>query len=260
MKFFFLIVLAGFFTCAGSALAQKELPPKHVRFLALGGKMVWKGKVNEEGIIIGKPPKPGSLPPIPLFLKSGDQIDLLSMRRDTLTPLMRLDPEQAGFSLLKEKKPDAVPWFQGKAPAAPFSLAIFFRDPKPPQTWFKPKMLMLPDDAASFPAGNLRLTNVSDHMMVFRIGGKKGKFYGVKPGYNSIKPIKTGVNQIEIAFEVQGVKGPISVFKNNLRVQAGQRLQLVCYKGDGKGVQNAVKCFYFPEPLPKAPTKPKKKK
>lgn len=249
----FLLTIIGLCALAPSAMAQNEAP-KHLRFIPLGGLPVWKEKLKK-GIREGVMPA-GGIPPNPVSLVSGGKVIPFKLSSEVLTPLFTLSPATKSLLLKSGDAPESPNWLSGPRPTAPLSLGVVLPDPVN-KLWLKPRLLMLNDDADSFPAGTIRFVNASNKVVIVQVGGERGPKFGVAAGKASkVKPVKTGSNSIKIVYR-DGKGGEREVWDNAIRVLANQRVQCFFYNSNlGKG-KKAVNFLFLPEDLPVLPKAPK---
>jgi hypothetical protein len=123
-------------------------------------------------------------------------------------------------------------------------------------TWKQPEMLLLKDDPTSFPAGKIRLVNISERMILVQLGDPKArptpKIFGVPAGKSTQKPLKVGKNQIRVGYlDANGQKQWI--WSNQVRLLQNQRIQTFFYKAQGEDPRQPVLFHFTPEPLPRLP-------
>lgn len=239
----------------GVLTAQEDVPPKRIRFIPLGELPVWK-ETLENGIRVGQEPPPGSMPPKELSVLAGEE-NLIPFRAGlrSMSEILTIPGNTPRLQINQGKIGAASPWLSTKLPAAPLSLGILYRDPAA-MTWNNPKLFLLKDDPSSFPAGNIRFTNVSDTMVIVQIGDwnapRPPSVYGIPPGQTSMKPLKVGTNQIRVGYAGPG-GSKRWIWANQVRLLQNQRVQGFFYKAQGKDPRNPVLFHFVPEPLPKVP-------
>lgn len=246
-------------TVLSSPLTGQDVPPKHFRFLPLGELPKWDDElVNDDerqGIRVGKEPPPGSVPPRDASILSGEADLAIDLKLGSFTERVTIDGETPTLTLKEGKVGAGVPWLNSRMPSSNLNLGVLYRDPQA-MTWKQPKMLLLKDDATSFPAGKIRLANVSDRMILVQIGDPEAKptpkIFGVPAGQAVQKPLKVGKNQIRVGY-LTARRTKQWIWQNEVVLQANQRLQTFFYKAQGKDPRQRVLFRFVPEPLPKLP-------
>ena len=249
----FLLTIIGLCALSPSAMAQDEAP-KHLRFFPIGGLPIWK-ETLKKGVREGDPHLPGSVPP-KVSMVSGGKVVPLDLMLKVFTPLQTLAPSTKGLTLKDGLAPESPNWLRQAKPTAPLSLGVLLPNAAD-KLWFKPRMLMLDDDASSFPAGKIRFVNVSDKVVYIRIGGERGRAFGVAPGKASKpRPVKIGSNSLKTIYR-NGKGEDVTIWKNAIKVAANQRVQcFFCNTNAGKG-KKSVEFHFLPEALPRLPKAPK---
>lgn len=209
--------------------AQKDLPPKKLRFMPLGSQPTWiEGKLSDTGVRRPVEPKEGETPPNPLSVLSGEVA--VPFRLDLLKFTETLEIDDATPGLLLQTGPAAAPqpWLRKRMPPSAHSLGVFFPDHKT-MNWKQPKLLLFNDTETAFPAGTIRVINVSNRNVLLQIGSEKAQIIGIRPGKSTRQPIKPGTPLIRLGY--QDAKGnkqwPES---NRKKVLSGQRVQAFAYK------------------------------
>jgi hypothetical protein len=238
---------------AGLVNAQDK-PPKHFRFIPLGELPVWKERL-ENGIRIGQEPPPGSVPPKELSLLSGEETQIpFKAGLRSMTSVLTIPGETPRLKISKGPVGTGQDWLSTPIPSGQLSLGVLYRDPAT-MNWNNPKMKLLKDDSSSFPAGNIRFTNVSDVMVIIQIGDWNSRrppsVYGIKPGQTSMKPLKVGKNPIRVGYAGPG-NSRRWIWSNQIRLLEKQRVQGFFYKAQGENPRHPVLFHYLPEPLPRA--------
>lgn len=228
-------------------MAQDDAP-KFLRFLPLGELPVWEEELID-GIRQGKEPPKGSMPPNPVSMASAGTVVPFSLTLRSMTPILKLDAASEGLLLKNGETPESPTLFRKPKPSAPLSLGILYPNPAT-MLWDQPQMLMLKDDAATFPKGTIRFVNISDKVVIVQLGDGARPF-GIAAGGTSIKPVTQGVNQIKVGYQTAN-GGQKQIWQNQIRVLANQRVQCFFYKARPEKGKDAVKFHYLPEPLPRA--------
>jgi hypothetical protein len=234
------------------AQAQEDVPRKYVRFIPLGELPVWEEEFVK-GVRVQKPPPPGSQPPSTVTYSQGEEAKILRLALRTPTDIAVFPGNAKGIELKAGSGAEGKKFVNSPMPAKPFSLGVLFRD-NTAMSWDKPIMVMLSDDAGSFPAGQMRLVNTSDKVVIVQMDGKQP--FGIAPGKVSVKPVKVGDTPIKVGYQTAD-GGNKSIWQNVVKVGNGERVQCFFYKAQGKDPRNAVRFLSFPESLPKVPKPPR---
>jgi uncharacterized membrane protein len=216
-----------------ASLFAQDAPPRHLRLLPLGEVPTLKpnGIDPKTKARLFKEPPPGSFLPSDIGFQAGENILPLQLSLQSITPLFKLPAETT--DLLLRPTNGGAPWLSKKAPRLPLLLGVLYRDPAT-MNWNNPKLLFLKDDATAFPKGTARFVNVSETMVLLRIGkGPKLTTYGIPPGGSTKKPLKMGENHIWIGYKDKG--GQITMHtENDIFLQEGERAAYFFYKPQAK--------------------------
>ena len=242
-----LLTALGVTAISGLAFAQDKAPPKHVRFIPLGELPVWEEEFKE-GVRVQKKSAPGALPPSTLTYNGGDEMKNLRLSLRAISELTTFQANAEGI-VLKTGGEAGKEWFKSRIQASTLSLGVLFRD-NSDMTWEKPQMLMLRDDPGAFPVGQMRFVNVSDSVVIVQMAGIKA--FGLAPGKSAMKPVKIGSNPIKVGYKTAD-GGSKAIWKNNVKVRSGERVQCFFYKAQGKKPRELVKFTSMPESLPTLP-------
>ena len=235
-------------TMSSLAQAQNDAPRKYVRFLPLGELPTWE-ETFVDGVRVQKPAPPGALPPSTVTYTQGENAKALRLSLRNVTKVAAFSANAPGIVLKEGATAGGAEFIKSKMPAAPFSLAVLFRD-NTEMTWEQPRMVMLPDDSSSFPAGKMRFVNTSPYVVIVQIAGSAP--FGVAPGKVSTKPVKVGDNAIKVGYQTAD-GGSKAIWQNTVKVGQKERVQCFFYKAQGKNPRQAVRFLSFPETPPTAP-------
>jgi hypothetical protein len=194
----------------------------------------------------------GSIPPreVVQMTPNGEQEGVpLRLSLDRLSVSI---PVRAGPLSLHEVGQGLKRWHTLTVPAkTTHALAVLWRDPVE-KKWSKARSMTLADDVTSFPAGNLRLVNVSPWPAIVKF---KGKSYKVAP-YKTAR-LRGGVlQQIPVKVQVQDNNGKlVTIFNTAVSQQATERTNLIIYRADGRAPRRPAKVRLLREParLPPPP-------
>lgn len=255
-----LVALA--FACLGPrAHAQDgeraKKPDRLVRLLPVGEAPPFR-QVIEDGVRKELPPPPGSVPPfsvVQLTPEGAEEGQPLRLRLDRLSGSM---PVRPGSLALHETGPDGLnpnAWHTLRIPnQSTHALAILWRDPEE-KSWDKAQSMTLPDDVKAFPAGSVRIVNVSPWPVGIDFDGQAGQ---LPPGKVLLKPARRGVLKnapLKVAFKGKDGRW-MPVFHQSLNQAGGERTNVVIYRADGEKPRRPVKVRVIAEPA-RLPAPPK---
>lgn len=234
-----------FFFVLSNALVAQEVPQKNFRFLPLGELRIW-GQNQLPG------PPPGPIPPQAVTVLSGEAEIPLDLELGSFTERVSVKADTPTLTLKQGKVGAGVPWIKTKMPTSPLNLGILYRDHQA-MNWNQPKILVLKDDASSFPADHIRLANVSDRMVLVQLGDPDAKptpkIFGIPAGKAVQKALEPGKNQIRVGY-LTDRRRKQWIWEHEVTLQANERLQTFFYKARGKALRQNVLFRFVPEPVP----------
>jgi hypothetical protein len=224
---------------------EKEVP-RHLRFIALGELPPWKEKLVN-GIRIGVPPPRWSVPPNSNLLVAEDQSVSFELNLRSFTEILTV-PDAGPQWVVKPVQGEAsADWFRCPGPTASLTLGVLSPDPVT-KKWDNPKILLLDDDARSFEAGEIRFVNVSDKIVLVKLGAKH---FGIGPERILVKPIGVGSHPVLLGY-LDGQEQKL-IWENQISVPEGQRVQCFFYNSGRPGVSRSVRSHIVTEPIPVLP-------
>ena len=188
---------------------------------------------------IQAPPEPGQMPPSKIEVpgaKSGSFSSRLFLKR--LTNYYSVSGEQERLEIKDQK--GGASWINSPVPTASHTLGILFRDLKE-MTWLKPQMKVVRDDLEAFPMESMRLVNVSHLDVAIRVGDGERIF--IKPGESHQQRLKEGSN-IVIVDAVTASGDYQLIFKNDINMRKGRRVQSFVFKSQGTAAFRPVRFAY----------------
>ena len=224
-----------------------------LRLLAVGDEPPWD-EIEREGIRIEQPPPPGSMPPRELQLATESGAELgnpVRIRLNQVSGVLPVRPGRVDLHEVTETGLSPDPWHSLQFPKKSAGLGLLWRDPGK-KKWTKGRSLLLPDDLTSFPAGRVRIVNISSYSVLLEYG--KEKRGTLKPGVTIML--------------TQRAKVPLNIFlkrNNGTRARmfsqvmsAGPRARsnVVIYTADGIDPPSPVKVLALPE-IARTPTVPR---
>ncbi|MDA7882377.1 hypothetical protein N9A94_08745 [Akkermansiaceae bacterium] len=238
MKHLLLILLSVSFV----ANAQEQEPTKYFRFIPLGERPTWNEKIEGEFRVEQEHP-PGSMPPKEVSVAtSGTEFETFFLRLTEFTDITKVKTSAKALKLTEGPTPGGAEFVGSKFPAKPYSLGVLYRD-NADMTWLKPKLMLLPNDLASFPNGQVRFVNTSAFEIAVQFG--KERPFAVKPGKVISKPLKVGETQATVAVKLGGAYKPMMT--NNIVMRANERIQVFFFKSQGKKPTAPVQMVIKPE-------------
>lgn len=250
-------VLLTFGATAAVAFAQAPAAPaakpaagqRSLRLLPLGEPPPFRQDVRD-GVRYELEPDPGSIPPRQVVLGEGDTISTIRLNLGRATEPVKLPLGTAPANLRSVAlAPDApaVPWLTLQPPESGDLLALLWRDPGKP--WSQPRSLLLPDSAAAFPAGNIRIVNLLPVETALICGEDRML---LASGKSLLRAIPVGADlPLQIAYREQG--GQLKRFHSgSILLNQGERAQVVLHRADGENPRQPAKVVIFSEATPGA--------
>lgn len=230
---------------------ERKKPDRLLRVLPVGEAPPFVQKIVN-GVRQEQAAPKGSIPPreVVQMTPKGEQEGVpLRLRLDRLSVSIAV---RAGPLSLHDVGQGLKPWHTLTVPAkSTHALAVLWRDPVE-KKWSKARSMTLVDDVISFPAGNIRLVNVSPWPAVVTF---KGKSYRVAP-YKTAR-LRSGVlQQVPVKVQVQVKNGKlVTIFNTAVSQQAVERTNLIIYRADGTAPRRPAKVRLLREParLPPPP-------
>jgi hypothetical protein len=165
----------------------------------------------------------------------------------------------AGPVVLSAARADGAParWTQITMPQHAAALAIIFRDPRG-KSWDSARSLVLGDGLASFPAGSVRLVNVSPFDASASFQGKNTL---LKPGQVLLKPPAAGAvaKDEPLLVAVRDATGRTArIFDSAIAQPPGERTNVVIHWADGENPRRPAEVLVLRErPVPREVPGPK---
>lgn len=240
-------------TLAGG-LAQTPLPEskpaattRTLRLLPLGEPPPFRQEVRN-GVRYELEQDADSIPPRQVVL-AGDKAAtpiLLNLRRATSPVAVPAGTAPVVLAIPAAGAEAApVPWLSISLPETGDVLALAWRDPTKP--WRKPRSLVLPDSAAAFPAGKVRIVNLLPTEAAAIFGTERVL---IPPGKTLQRAVSPGVDlSIQLAYRT--ASGELQPFySSSLLLNPNERAQVFLYRADGEKPRQPVKTVIFNEAAP----------
>lgn len=246
------LLLAGALACFAAPEEKKE-PQRQARFLAVGELPPFQQEVRD-GVRYELEPPAGSIPPREVFSGfDASETSSTPLRLGRISGGIKVPPG-AGPLLLRKRDvaADSEPWFRLPCPETGDFLVVLWRDPQK-KTWDAARALTLPDDATTFPAGSLRILNISRTPANVVIGEEK---LILLPGKSVLRQIPTG-SPLPFEIHLAATNGPLKrLYAADIQQNAGERGMALIYEADGENPRRPVKVSVQREPAPPLPVKP----
>jgi len=230
---------------------ERKKPDRLLRVLPVGEAPPFVQKIVG-GVRQEQAAPKGSIPPrevVQMTPKGEKEGVSLRLSLDRLSVSI---PVRAGPLSLHEVGQGRKPWHTLMVPAkTTHALAVLWRDPVE-KKWSKARSMTLADDVNSFPAGNVRLVNVSPWPAIVKF---KGKSYKVAP-YKTARLRGRVLQQVPVKVQVQDKNGKlVTIFNTAVSQQAVERTTLIIYRADGIAPRRPAKVRLLREParLPPPP-------
>ena len=223
-------------------LAQDEKKrDRALRILAVGQEPPWR-EVIQGGRRVQVTPPEGSLPPGRLQLSNAEGIELgeaVGVKLNQISSVMSVSPGTHPLHGSGEGGLDPKPWYSLKFPSMAAGLAILWRDPSKGKWTGGCKGVLLRDDLTGFPAGRIRIVNVSRYPLGLKFGAEKGL---LKPGQVLLRAGKSGAfDRVPLELSVKDKSGRwVRVISQQINQRPEHRTHIVLYTNDGEAPTRPV--------------------
>jgi hypothetical protein len=237
---------------------EKKAPPRTLRLLPLGEPPPFRQEIRD-GVRYELEPPPGSIPPrlIRLGLPETEESAPPPEQEPTRLNLGRIGepmkiPAGKNPLILREgdspDDPEAKPWLRITPPETGNILAIIWRDPG--TTWATPRAITFPESAAAFPAGNVRLLNLTPADIGIQLNQKR---ILLKPGKSVLQAIPQGADlPIEVSYN-DGTGNFVRLHSSSVLLNPGERCQVIIHRADSEKPRRPVRVSFFNEMAPVPP-------
>lgn len=246
------------------ANAHDEISKKYVRFIILGdfhlGNLT---SPDNEALLLFKEIPKEIQPPIALHYSADVAVKPLPLPLLQFSPYATLRGDDESLILKNTATKGGGEFLKSPAPVGEVNLGVLFPNLET-MHWIDPQILMLKDDAKSFPVGQIRFVNTSDRTVLVKLEGHSP--FGVKAGATSLKILKDigsfkGEKFVqpldERAYMEVGFRNSNNqarnLFSNNLNFREGERIQCFFYKSKGDGSSKELRYTLIPERVPTLP-------
>ena len=233
----FLLLLASFALGVGDLLAQakagdekKSEPPGRLRLLAIGDAPPHREEVIND-IRVHLPPPPGTIPPRIVFAQLDPETRVeWNLQLGRFTPAVEL-PREMNRLLLSDaqSKPGAAPWLSLDLRPGGQHLAVLTRG-GPARAWDSPSAILVPDDAAAFPAGRVFLLNLTGEEIAMQFGAEKFSLGARHPVFRDPGPVSGP--PLKAARVATGGR-QVFFYQGEFLLNPGERALVLVYTADG---------------------------
>lgn len=244
VPFMLATAMSATFFCGQDLFAQGEKKrDRALRILSVGQEPPWR-EVIQGGRRVQVAPPEGSMPPGRLQLSNEEGAELgesIALRMNQISSVIPVSPGGLPLHAVGDGGFDPKAWCTLNFPSVPAGLAILWRDPAKGKWTSGCKGLFLRDDLGSggFPAGRVRIVNVSKFALGLQFGSEKGL---LKPGQNIIRAGKSGVfDKVPIELSVKDRSGRwVKVLSQQINQRPEHRTYVVLYTNDGEAPSRPV--------------------
>lgn len=230
--------------------AQEEIPNRHVRLIPLGDLPKWEEELRN-GIRTQLPPPLGSVPPSSVSFRKGGDAGEVRLMLGQISDYVTFKGNAEKMAFYEGAVPGEKSWVESPLPTSVLSLGVLFRDPAE-KTWQTPRMLVWRDDVEAFPLEQIRFVNVSVRTVIVQLG--KERPFTIEPGKAILKPLTVGTNPMNVGYLPPG-GGAKSIFKNEMPLRQGDRVQCFFYQDLTDEPRDEVKFVFQAEGTPRPPSK-----
>ncbi len=228
----------------GSPILQAQNERKRdraLRILAVGQEPPWR-EVIQGGRRVQVAPPLGALPPGRLQLSNAQGIELgeaLAVKLNQISSVMSVNPGNHPLHAVGNVGLEPKPWYNLKFPNMAAGLAILWRDPAKGKWTDGCKGMVLRDDLTGFPAGRIRIVNVSRYSLGLKFGTEKGL---LKPGQILLRAGKSGsFSKVPLELSVKDKSGRwVRVISQEINQGPEHRTYVVLYTNDGEAPTRPV--------------------
>ena len=243
-----------------TSVPAQESPPaakpgtaaRSLRLLPLGEPPPFRQKVID-GVRQEQEPDARNIPPREVVLGKGETAVKIRLNLGRATEAMKVRVGTAPVILSIPPAPtdaDATPkpWLTIRPPETGDVLALTWRDPE--KTWAQARVLVLPDSAAAFPAGNVRIVNLLPVEAAVILGTDQVL---IPSGTTLLRAIPIAADlAIRIAFK--NAAGQLQQFHSgSILLNPNERAQVFLHRADGEKPRQPAKVIIFSEATPAAP-------
>lgn len=241
--------------CITNAAAQepaapaepKKAPARTLKILPLGDAPPFRQEIRD-GVRYELEPPAGSIPPREIAFGTPEAETAVRLNLGRVSEPVPIPAGALPFTLrLPSAAEDEVekPWIKVSLPEFGDVLALVWRNPG--GLWTEPRVLLLPEDPAAFPIGNLRIVNLTAAPIAVILGADR---LSLTPGQKVVKPMKIGIDTpIQLAYS--DAAGRAKRFHSAaVLLNEGERAQLIIHRADGEKPRTPLKVITLNERLP----------
>lgn len=236
---------------------QQRRADRLLRILPLGEAPPFKFDfVN--GKRVEREPPAGSIPPRQVQVVGAEgraEGEAIRLSLDRLSGSVPVRPGRVPIHEAGKGGLDPNPWHVLTMPdTTTHGLALLWRDPDE-QKWSKARSVTLSDDVTTFPAGMVRVVNVSPWELAVKFDGEEIKLPAGRMRMEG--KARAVYRQSPMVIEIKDGQGASQlVFNQGLNQAAGERTTIVVYRADGNKPRRPARVKVLRERavLPKPPT------
>jgi len=248
------MMLAGVFLLLGVSplQAQEEEAVKPVRatrtlrILPLGDAPPFRQEVRD-GIRYELEPPAGSVPPRQIAYGEPDSDTSVRLNLGRVSEPVPIPSGAIPFTLRQQTGPaeEAQPWLRVNLPELGNVMALVWRDPG--ASWDRPRVLLLPESPEVFPAGTLRLVNLTAAPIAVILGNER---LPLGPGQVLVKPVEPAAD-VPVQLAYTDAAGSVRRFySSSVLLNEGERAQLLIHRPDSEKPRQPVKVITLNERAP----------
>lgn len=230
-----------------------KTPKRALRVLAVGVPPPFRQEVRD-GVRYEQEAEPGTIPPREVLFGTGESPSTVTIRLGNVSdPVpLAIGAPSAAFRVPGEGA-DAKPKSWLTLPPPPPEgdlLALIWRDPG--KNWLEPRGMFLPDSAAAFPAGHLRIINLLPVQISILLDTEP---ILLDAGKAVVRAVAVGKDKpVQIAFRNPDDGSFKPFHHSSVLITPGDRGVLIVYRADGENPRNPAKHLSYnerpPRPVP----------
>lgn len=217
-----------------------------LRLLPLGDSPPFRQEVRD-GVRYELEPPPGSVPPRQLAWGDAESTATVRLNLGQVSEPLPIPVGAVPFILREPGEPaeSARPWVRLTLPETGNLLALLWRDADVP--WTQPRAMLLPEHLTAFPAGSLRVVNLTAAPVAMILGTER---IPLTPGQVLVKPLAVGAD-VPLQLAYNDASGNVRRFhSSSVLLNEGERGQIFIHRADGERPRQPVKVVILSEQAP----------
>jgi len=226
--------------------AEPARATRTLRILPLGDSPPFQQEVRD-GVRYELEPPAGSVPPRQIAFGEPDSDSSVRLNLGRVSEPVPIPSGALPFTLRLQTAPteEAQPWLRVNLPEFGNVMALVWRDPG--ALWDRPRFLLLPENPEAFPAGSLRLVNLTAAPIAVILGQER---LPLTPGQVLVKPVEIGAD-VPVQLAYTDAAGSVRRFySSSVLLNQGERAQLLIHRADSEKPRQPVKVITLNERLP----------